>query len=146
MLAVTNVFCLYCCILEAMMRMALEGKNDLSVNICGRIVNNLRFAHDIDVIADNEGDLQRLMSDINQFSAGVGLKVNTLKINTMVISMKETNLNIKIENEYLEQVKEFTYLGVIITDDGTSQGNMMTNWESIICTRKVGGIWKDKRR
>ena len=56
---------------------ALEGKNDLGVNICGRMVNNLHFADDIDVIADNEDDLQRLTSDINQFSTG--LKVNTLK-------------------------------------------------------------------
>ena len=38
------------------MRMALEGKNDLGVNIYGRMVNNLRFADDIDVIADNEDD------------------------------------------------------------------------------------------
>ena len=74
------------------------------------MVNNLRFADDIDVIADNEDDLQRLTSDINQFSAGVGLKVNTLKTKTLIISRKETNLDIKIENEYLEQVKEFTCL------------------------------------
>ena len=74
------------------MRMALKGKNDLGVNICGKMVNNLRFADDIDVIVDNEYDLQRLTSDINQFSTGVGLKVNTLKTKTLVSSRKETNL------------------------------------------------------
>ena len=103
------------------MRTALEEKDDLDVNICVTMVNNLHFADDINVIADNEDDLQRLMSDINQIqiSTGVGLKVNTLKTNTMVISRQEANVHIKIENGYLEQVKKFTYLGAIITDDGT---------------------------
>ena len=65
---------LFSLILEVMMRMALEGKNDLGVNICGRMVNNLYFADDINVIADNEDDLQRLTSDINQFSTGLQSK------------------------------------------------------------------------
>jgi len=50
-------------------------------------------------------------------STGLGFKGNT-ETKTMVINRKDTNLELKVESEHLEQVKEFTYLHAIITDYG----------------------------
>ena len=94
------------------------------INISGNIVNNLRYADDTVLIADNEQDLQNIVDTIHRQSKEFGLDMNVKKTKTMAISRKAEipRVSITVNNNILEQVKEFTYLGQNIYADGKNSG------------------------
>ena len=108
-------------ILEAMMSFALKS-TEAGARVGGQTVNNLRFADDIDLVAEDNRQLQELTDEVHgsYCSQRFGLKINVEKTKTMTIGKQQKTVDIKIEGETLEQVTEFTYLGAVITEDGRS--------------------------
>ena len=96
------------------------------INISGNIVNNLRYADDTVLIADNEQDLQNIVDTIHRQSKEFGLDMNVKKTKTMVISRKAEipRVSITVNNNILEQIKEFTYLGQNVYADGKNSGEV----------------------
>ncbi|XP_072037253.1 uncharacterized protein [Amphiura filiformis] len=88
---------------------APHGTN-IVVNIQEQVVNNLRFAEDIALIANSEEDLPTLVNLVHQSSSAFGLKINITKTEVQAISNKDTHLNITIDNNNLLQMEEFTYM------------------------------------
>ena len=108
-------------ILEAMMIEALKNGNDeIGVTLYGQKVNNLRFADDIDLVANSSEQLQTLTDRIRESSKRFGLKINTQKTKTMSIGKHHETIKVTINGEDVEQVEEFTYLGGVVTEDGRS--------------------------
>ncbi|GFR69487.1 retrovirus-related Pol polyprotein from type-1 retrotransposable element R2 [Elysia marginata] len=83
-------------------------------------INNLRYADDTVMLAENEDDLQKLVNIVKEESEKCGLFINIRKTKTMVISREKVipQIDIKIDGELVEQVANFTYLGHWITEDG----------------------------
>ena len=52
------------------------AETEAGVKISGEVVNNLRFADDIDLIAETEEQLQELKNRVNTTSARYGLLIN----------------------------------------------------------------------
>jgi len=69
-------------IIEAIMKMALDSKLNLGINLYGK-VNNLRFANDIDIIEESNQDLQNVTDAVYDISRKMGLKINTEKTKVM---------------------------------------------------------------
>ena len=108
-------------ILEAMMIEALKnGNGEIGVSLYGQKVNNLRFADDIDLVANSSEQLQTLTDRINESSKRFGLKINTQKAKTMSTIKHHETIKVTINDEDVEQVEEFTYLGGVVTEDGRS--------------------------
>ena len=101
------------------MNIALDN-TEIGVRISGEIINNLRFADDIDLIAESEDNLQELTTRVHESSERFGLKINRGKTKTMTIGKKKEKINIRLGGEELEQVTEFVYLGGVITEDADS--------------------------
>jgi len=57
---------------------------------------------------------------VNQQSARLGLVINVDKTKTMAVGDEQMKMHIQINGKELEQVKEFVYLGGVISDDGRS--------------------------
>ena len=76
----------------------------------GQTVNNLRFADDIDLVAEDNGLLQELTDEVHSCSQRFGLKINVEKTKTITTGKQQKTVEIKIEGETLEQVTEFNYL------------------------------------
>src|SRR5688572_9418412 len=106
-------------ILEAMIDIELADTKK-GVRINGTIVNNLRFADDIDLMAESGSQLQELTTRVHESSKRFGLKINGKKTKTMTIGKEKEKINITLEGEELEQVAEFVYLGGVITEDAES--------------------------
>ena len=49
----------------------------------------------------------------------VGLRINEKQTQVMAVGKTDTKLNIWLDGGRLEQVKEFTYLGSLMTDDAS---------------------------
>lgn len=97
-----------------------EIKDLRGINIGGHNINNIRYADDTVLLAENENDLQILLNTIQVKSTQYGLDMNVKKTKTMVISRKEVipNINIYVNGENLEQVTNFKYLGQNLFQNG----------------------------
>ena len=82
------------------------------IKIVGRNINNLRYADDTTLRADNEEDLNSLLMQLKEESEKVGLKLNIQKTKIMA-SSPITSWQIDGET-----VADFTFGGSKITEDG----------------------------
>ncbi|XP_042872007.1 uncharacterized protein LOC122253201 [Penaeus japonicus] len=101
------------------MRKALSGFEG-SITVHGQQITNLRYADDVVLIAGSMDELQDPKDRVRLESEKSGLMLNAKKTKVMKIRRKTTdhdNGNIKINNEYIQNVKQFTYLGVVFTDN-----------------------------
>ena len=83
------------------------------IKIAGRNINNLRYANDTTLMAENKEELKSLL--MKQESEKVGLKLNIQKTKIMT-SGPITSW--QIDGETVETVTDFISLGSKITSDG----------------------------
>ena len=79
------------------------------------MVTNLHYADDIILLATSEAELQELVDRLDRVSREYSLLVNVDK--TKVMASNGIACCILIQNELLEQVDTFPYLGSLITED-----------------------------
>jgi len=89
--------------------------------IRGENLDMLRFADDIAVLAENEEeDLQNILIIMNSiFREEYNMKINKLKTKILMCNRnKAAKPDIKLDDDTLEAVDEYKYLGSTITNDG----------------------------
>ena len=84
------------------------------MKISGRNINNLRYADDTTLMAENE-ELKSVLMKVKEESEKVGLKLNIQKTKIMA-SAPVTSW--EIDGETVETVADFIFLGSQITTDG----------------------------
>lgn len=87
--------------------------DDKGINVNGRKINHLTFADDVLLIADNIQDLQKMLTELQQTSMEVGLKINHAK--TKAMNNEGTKNNVILENNIIEEVESHIYLGQTIS-------------------------------
>ena len=85
------------------------------IKFARRNINNLRYADDTTLMAENEEKLKSLLMKVKVESEKVGLKLNIQKTNIMA-SGPITSW--EIDGETMETVTDFIFLGSKITSDG----------------------------
>ena len=116
----------------------------LGINIAGRTINNLRYADDTTLMAENEEELKSLLMKVKEESEQVGLKLNVQKTKIMA-SGPITSW--EIDGETVETVSDFIFGGSKITADGDCSHEIkrhlllgrkvMTNLDSILKSRDI---------
>ena len=100
------------------MRSAGLEEAQVGIKIAGRNSNNLRYADDTTLMAENEEELKSLLMKAKLQSEKVGLKLNIQKMKIMA-SSPITSWEIDRETvETVETVSDFIFLGSKITADG----------------------------
>ena len=109
------------------------------IKIARRNINNLRYADDTTLMAENEEELKSLLMKVKEESEKVGLKLNVQKTEIMA-SIPVTSW--QIHGETVEIVADFIFLGSKITADGDCSHEIkrrlllgrkvMTNLDSIL--------------
>ena len=95
------------------MRIAVEEQDGIKIQ--GQQISNLRYTDDTVPLEKSEEDLQKLLSRVARDSKDHSLQLNVKKVKVMSAGKMKTNLNIKVNNEKVEQVENYTYLGAIIS-------------------------------
>ena len=98
---------------EIVMRETLDGFQG-GLQIGGRMITNLRYADDIILLATSETELQELVDRLDRVSRKYSLHINVDE--TKVMASDGIACRILIQNEQLEQVDTFPYLGSLITE------------------------------
>jgi Reverse transcriptase (RNA-dependent DNA polymerase)/Endonuclease-reverse transcriptase/Domain of unknown function (DUF6451) len=92
-------------------------QNTCGINIGGVMINNLRFADDIDLIDEDVSSLQRQFDLTKSAAEQSGLILNTNKTKTMVFGDRNIERSIRVAGNTIENVEKFEYLGSLITWD-----------------------------
>jgi len=82
----------------------------------GEIVMNYRYADDIILLATSEAELQELVDHLDRVIRKYSLLINVEK--AKVMASEGIACSILIQNEQLEQMDTFPYLGSLMTEDG----------------------------
>ena len=112
------------------------------IKISQRNINNLRYADDTILLAERKEELKSLLMKVKEESEKVGLKLSIQKTKIMA-SGPITSW--QIEEETMETVSDFIFLGSTITADGDCSHEIkrrlllgrkgMTNLDSILRNR-----------
>ena len=126
------------------MRNARLDEGHAGITISERNSNNLRYADDITLMAENEEELKSLLMKVKEESEKVGLKLNIQKTKIMA-SGPITSW--EINGETVETVSDFIFWGSKITADGDCSHEIkrrlllgrkvMTNLDSILKSRDI---------
>ena len=97
------------------MRHAGLEEAQAGIKIAGRNINNLRYADDTTLMAENEEVVKSLLRKLKEESEKVGLKPNIQKAK-IIASSPITSW--QIDRETVATVADFVFLGSKITADG----------------------------
>jgi len=122
------------------MRETLDGFQG-GLQIGGRMITNLRYGDDIILLVTSEAELQELVDRLDRVSRKYSLLINVDK--TKVMASGGIACRVLIQNELLEQVYTFPYLGSLITENGecTTEFNTRLNRGQVIGA-SLQKIWK----
>lgn len=71
----------------------------------GETINNIRYADDTVIIANNNEELQRIVQNIHSASEEYGLSLNTSKTKWMIISKSQhPPMSLTIDGQDMERV------------------------------------------
>ena len=107
--------CLFNFYAEYIMRNTGLEEAQASIKIARRNINNLRYADDTTLMAQNEEELKSLLMKVKEGSEKVGLKLNIWKTK---ITASGPITSWQIDGETVETVADFIYLVTKITTDG----------------------------
>lgn len=108
-------------------------------------LEDLDFADDIALLSSKHSHIQEKTTRLSHFANQVGLHINTKKTQEMQLNTKQ-NHRITIYQIDIKQVKNFTYLGsVISTEDATTKDIKSRLAKARFAFHKLGPIWKSNQ-
>ena len=90
------------------------------VNVGGKNVTSLRYAHDTALLAETPEILQKIIDTVNEAGQHFGMKINAKRTMVMTVSRAEL-ASCETDGVQIEEVKSFTYLGEMVTPDGNNE-------------------------
>ena len=114
------------------------------IKIARRNINNLRYADDTTLMAENEEELKNILMKVKEESEKAGLKLNIQETKIMASGPITSG---PTDGETMETVRNFIFLGSKITADGDCNHEIktclllgrkaMTNLNSIVKSRDI---------
>ena len=121
---------------------ALE-EHDGKVCIGGRNITSLRFADDIDALAEEEQELEALVESLDKTCTRYKMEISAEKIKLMTNSANGIQREIKVKGQKLGSVTSFKYLGAIVSDDGSKPEVTSRIAHATAALTKLKPIWRD---
>ena len=128
--------------LERIMSDALE-EHDGKVSIGGRNITNLRFADDIDALAEEEQELEALVESLDKTCTRYKMEISVEKTKLMTNSANGTQREIKVIGQKLGTVTSFKYLRAVVSDDGSKSEVLSRIAHATAALTKLKPIWRD---
>ena len=136
--------CLFNLYVRYIMRNAGLEEQQAGLKVAGRNINNLRYAYDTTLMAENEEELKNLLMKVKEESEKLDLKLNIQKTK---ITASGPIISWEMDGETVETVSDFIFLGSRITADGDCSHEIkrhlllgrkvMTNLDSILKNRDL---------
>ena len=128
--------------LERSMSNALEV-HDGMVGIGRRTITNLRFADDIDALAEEERELEALIESLDKACTRYKIEISAEKTKLMTNSANGIQREIKVKGQKLGTVTSFKYIGAIVADEGSKPEVLASIAQATAALTKLKQIWRD---
>ena len=93
--------------------------HECTVSVGGRTITNLRFADDIDGLAEEEEELAKVVERLDKAPTAYGMEIITGKTELMTNITSGVSTEIKVNGQKLETVTSFKYLGSVVSDESS---------------------------
>jgi len=102
--------CAFATAIQFVLQEALQNV-EKGIKVNGTWINNIRYADDTVLIADNMCDLQGLVNVVGEHSKGMGLKINANKTKYMIRQPDILrNVGLTSNGSSIERMNQFKYL------------------------------------
>ena len=128
--------------LERIMSDALE-EHDGKVSISGRNITNLRFADEIDALAEEEQEIEALVESLDKTCIRYKMEISAEKTKLMTNSANGIQREIKVKGQKLDTVTSFNYLRAVVSDDGSKPEVLSRIAQATAALTKPKPIWRD---
>ena len=118
---------------------ALE-EHDGKVSIGGRNITNLRFAEDIDALAEEEQELEALVESLDKTCSRYKMEISAQMTKMMTHGIQR---EIKVKGQKLGTVTSFKYLQAVVSDDGSKPEALSRTAQATAALTKLKPIWRD---
>ena len=132
--------------LERIMQDAMDDSIE-GISIGGRTIKDLRFADDIAILSSSSRDLTRASNNLHESACRYGMEISSEKSKVLVFQndRDQTAIHHTIGNEDVEQVRQFKYLGSMMSEDGTSSKEIDCRIGiATAALAKLKPLWKDR--
>ena len=129
-------------ILERIMSDAL-GDHAGKVSIGGRNITDLRFADDIDALAEEEQELEALIESLDKTCTRYKMEISAEKTKLVANSANGIQREIKVKGQKLGTLTSFKYLGTVVLDDGFKLEVLLRTAQATVALIKLKPIWRD---
>ena len=109
------------------------------VSIGGRNITNLRFADDIDALAEEEQELEALVESLHKTFTRYKMKISAEKTKLMTNSVNG------IQSERDKGKRAFKYHGAVVSDDGSKPEVLSRTAQATAAYTKLKPIWSDNK-
>ena len=127
--------------LERIMSDALE-EHDWKVSIGGRNITNLRFADDIDALAEEEQELKALVESLDKTCTRYKMEISAEKTKLMTNSANGIQREIKVKGQKSGTITSFN-LGAVVSDDRSKPEVLSRIAQATAALTKLKPIWRD---
>ena len=119
--------------------------NDMmkKVSIGGRTITNLRFANDIDALAEEKQEVEALVESLDESFTRYKMETNAEKTYLMTNSANGIQRETKAKGQKLGTMTSFKYLGAIVSDEGSKQELLSRIAQATAALTKLKPIWRD---
>ena len=117
-------------------------EHDGKVSIGGRNITNLRFADDIDTLAEEEQELEALVESLDETCTRYKMEISAEKTKLMTNSANGIQREIKIKGQKLGTVTSFKYLGAVVLDYGSKPEVLSRIAQATAALTKLKPIWE----
>ena len=125
--------------LERIMSDALE-EHDEKVS---RNITNLRFANDIDAVAEEEQELEAQVESFGTTCKRYKMEISAEKTKLMTNSANGIQRKVKVKRQKFGTVTSFKYLGAVVSDDGSKPEVLSRIAQATAALTKLKPIWRD---
>ncbi|KAK3548817.1 hypothetical protein QTP70_020700, partial [Hemibagrus guttatus] len=99
-------------------RISMDSQGLEEVRFGDHRISSLIFADDVVLLAPSSLDLQHALGRFAAECEAAGMRVSTSKSEAMVPDREKVACTLQVGGEFLPQVEEFKYLGVLFTSEG----------------------------
>ena len=124
---------------EIIMRKALESR-ETGIKVGGQVIDNMRYADDTTLVDDTEHGMKELIKRVKDESEKDGLYLNIKKTKLMIAN---NITEFKIDDEHIEIMESFIFLGSQITRNGGSDSEIRRIGLARTTTKKLTHVIKN---
>ena len=128
--------------LERIMSGALED-HDGKVSIGGRSIINLRFADDINALAEEEQELEAPVESLDKTGTRYKMEISAAQTKLMTNRANGIQREIKVKGQKLGTVTSFKNLGAVVSDDGCKPEVLSRIAQATAALAKLKPIWRN---